>query len=297
MKRVLTLIVNPGHESDLLLAAKKCGDYLRTIGDNILEQALQAGEALDLIWDGKAASIDILTDILSALPVDWALQLEASREKKLFLADMDSTMITVECIDELADFVGLKQQVSEVTEAAMRGELDFVEALTERVALLKGLKQASLQTCYDERVQFSEGAATLLATLKSEGIHTVLVSGGFTFFTERVKEELGFLETIANRLELSDGALTGKVIPPICDSATKLNTLQDRAAKLGVTAEQAIAVGDGANDIPMIEVAGLGVAYRAIPKTNEAAAGRISHTNLTSILYMMGVPKARWQQV
>jgi phosphoserine phosphatase len=217
-----------------------------------------------------------------------------NREKRILLADMDSTIIGVECIDEIADFAGVKPQVAAITEAAMRGELDFEGALTARVALLKGLEAALLQAVYDERVRLNPGAATLVRTMAARGAATALVSGGFTFFSARVAAAAGFAEHHANTLEQRDGRLTGAVVPPILGRQAKRDRLDALIAERGLSHADAMAVGDGANDIAMVEAAGLGVAYRAKPALAEAAAARIDHADLTALLHLQGVPRADW---
>jgi phosphoserine phosphatase len=254
-----------------------------------------AGMAADIFFQGEVqATRAKLLRMFDRYPIDVIVQPVATRAKKLLVADMDSTMITIECIDELADFVGKKAEVSAVTEAAMRGELDFVAALDARVALLKGLPVATLQLCYDERVRYSPGAKTLISTLDAHGVRTVLVSGGFTFFTCRVRAALGFSIDISNTLDIDGDMLAGTVSRPIVDAAIKRATLIDQCAQLGIAPEQAIAIGDGANDIPMIEAAGLGIAYRAKPKTEAAANAALNHADLTALLYAMGIAREAW---
>ena len=200
---------------------------------------------------------------VAEMPVDWAIVPVEGRRKKLLVADMDSTIIGCECLDELADFAGLKAEIAAITERAMKGELAFEPALIERVAKLKGLALSALQRCYDERVGLNPGAETLVRTMAREGARCVLVSGGFSFFTSRVAKRAGFHKDYANTL-LDDGAaLTGEVAKPILGREAKLETLQSEARALGVGAADALAIGDGANDLAMIKAAGLGVAYRA----------------------------------
>ncbi|MHA6721023.1 phosphoserine phosphatase SerB [Sphingomonas sp. RS6] len=225
---------------------------------------------------------------------DVVIQRAEHRAKKLLVADMDSTMITVECIDELADYAGIKPQIAEVTERAMRGELDFAAALDARVALLKGVPESAIDRCLAERVKLMPGAEALVKTMRARGGHCILVSGGFTRFAEPVGSAIGFDRVIANRLEIADGALTGTVARPIVDSGMKEATLLGAIADLGLTAEQSIAVGDGANDLAMIREAGLGVAYHAKPIVAEAAGARIDHGDLTALLYAQGIPSAEW---
>ncbi|MGE0753682.1 MAG: phosphoserine phosphatase SerB, partial [Alphaproteobacteria bacterium] len=200
-----------------------------------------------------------LQETMDRYAIDMILQPYPQPRYKLLISDMDSTMITCECIDELADFVGKKQQVSSITARAMNGELDFDAALTERVALLAGLDEAALEQCFLERVKPMPGAGALLAAHKAAGGYSVLVSGGFTFFTGRVARALGFDEHHGNRLEISGGKLTGRISPPILGKDAKLQTLHDSCQKLGISSEEVLAIGDGANDLPMLLAAGLGV--------------------------------------
>ena len=226
---------------------------------------------------------------------DVIVQGESGRRKKLLVADMDSTMITVECIDELADYAGIKAQVASVTERAMRGELAFEGALRERVALLRDMDEAMLDRCHAERVKIMPGARALVRTMRREGAYAVLVSGGFTIFADRVAAEIGFDRAIANTLEIGEGRLLGTVADPIVGADTKRRTLIESAAELSLGLDQSLAVGDGANDIPMIEAAGLGVAYRAKPKTAAAAHARIEHNDLTALLYAQGYSRREWE--
>jgi phosphoserine phosphatase len=201
---------------------------------------------------------------------------------------MDSTIINVECLDELADMAGLKPQIAAITERTMRGELEFDSALRERVAMLKGLKLEALQRTYDERVRLNPGAKSLLATMRAHGAHTMLVSGGFGFFTRKVAAAAGFHAEHGNTL-LDDGvALTGEIGTPILGRAAKWNTLVNAVRALGLDYEATMAVGDGANDLSMIERAGLGVAYHAKPMVAKAASAAIQHNDLTALLYLQG---------
>jgi phosphoserine phosphatase len=201
-------------------------------------------------------------------------------------------MITVECIDELADYAGLKAEVSEVTERAMRGEIDFAGALRDRVALLAGMPEATIAECLRERVKLMDGAKALIQTFRANGGEAILVSGGFTHFAGPVAKAIGFDRAIANRLVVKDGVLTGEVEQPIVDSVTKRTVLLEALG--GRNASTSIAIGDGANDIPMIEAAGLGIAYHAKPKTQAAADACIRHGDLTVLLYAMGYARDQW---
>jgi phosphoserine phosphatase len=210
------------------------------------------------------------------------------RRKKLLLADMDSTIINVECLDELADMAGLKPEIAAITERAMRGELEFEAALKERVGMLKGLELGALERTYAERVRLNPGAKSLLATMRAHGAHTMLVSGGFGYFTQRVAEAAGFHAERGNTL-LDDGtALTGEVAMPILGREAKLHALEEAVATLKIDFDETLAVGDGANDLAMIQKAGLGVAYHAKPVVAVAAGAAISHNDLTALLYLQG---------
>lgn len=205
-------------------------------------------------------------------------------EFKLVAMDMDSTLITIECIDEIADMQGLKPQVAEITEAAMRGEIEFRESLTRRVALLKGLDATALQRVYDERLQLSPGAERMLAAVKAAGLKTLLVSGGFTFFTDRMKERLGLDYTHSNVLEILDGKLTGRVLGGIVDADEKKNTVERVCAELGVSTRHAIVMGDGANDLKMMGISGMSVAFRAKPIVRTQADVALNFVGLDGIL-------------
>lgn len=222
-----------------------------------------------------------LTDV-NCVPV-------AGRRKRLLIADMDSTMIPVECIDEIADFAGFRAECEAITEPAMRGEMSFDEALRARVALMKGLPQQALHQVYAERVALSPGARTAIQTLRQQGVHCALVSGGFTFFTERVAVAAGFHEHHANRLVVEDDMLAGTVEDPILGREAKVAALKEMTSRLGLGLEDAIAIGDGANDLAMIGAAGTGVAYRAKPILADAADARINHGDLTALLYLQGL--------
>jgi phosphoserine phosphatase len=257
---------------------------------------LDEGVAADLPF-GRIDRDSARAALEGLLPgVDVVVQPRSGRAKRLLVADMDSTMITIECIDELADYAGIKPQIAEVTERAMRGELDFEAALDARVALLKGLGADAIDRCHAERVVLMPGARALIRTMRAHGARTVLVSGGFTVFADRVAAAIGFDRALSNRLGLADGALDGTVARPIVGAATKRETLVAERTALGLDPAATLAVGDGANDIPMIQEAGLGVAYRAKPKTAAAAAARIDHNDLTALLYAQGYARAAWTE-
>ena len=255
------------------------------------------------IDEGYAADIGFGADPVAARNaidgafqgIDVVVQPAGGRVKRLLVADMDSTMITVECIDELADYAGIKPQIAAVTEAAMRGELDFEAALDARVALLKGLDEGVIAQCLAERVLIMSGAVELVRTMRGQGARCILVSGGFTRFAEPVAASIGFDQAIANVLEIKDGKLAGTVTKPIIGSDTKERTLVEAADALYLPPEATLAVGDGANDLAMIRRAGLGVAYHAKPVVAAAAAARIDHNDLTALLYAQGIARDHWR--
>jgi phosphoserine phosphatase len=292
MSLVATLICNPNNPA---------------LDSTILEGAravLPSAGPARWLWDGVAADIpfesplrskdDLLTieDSLRAargdLPIDIVVQPIATRRKKLFLADMDSTMIGQECIDELADFVGLKEHVAKITERAMRGEIEFEPALRERVALLKDLPVSVVDEVLAKRITPTPGGRELVMTMRAHGAYTCLISGGFTLFTNAVAAKIGFQENRANELVVRDGKFTGEVKEPILGRATKLATLIELTEDFDLDDIDTMVAGDGANDLGMIENAGLGVAYHAKPAVAAAAAARIDHGDLTALLYAQG---------
>lgn len=234
----------------------------------------------------KAQSSPELAGYCAAHQLDYAFVPEGRRLKDfgLFVTDMDSTLITIECIDEIADMQGLKSEVAEITEAAMRGELDFRASLARRVALLEGLPETALTRVFHERLRLNPGAEALMAGLKQAGIVTVLVSGGFTYFTERLQKQLGFDYAVANQLEVRNGKLTGRVKGDVVDGEAKRHTLQLVRRHHGVAPEAVIAVGDGANDLPMLREAAIGIAYHAKPVVQEQATYALNHSGLDGIL-------------
>lgn len=229
---------------------------------------------------------------LDGVPVDVVVQPVADRRKRLLVADMDSTIIQQECIDEIADFAGVKAQVAGITERAMRGELAFDAALRERVGLLKGLPDQVLHRVIEERIQLTPGARALVRTMRANDAFCVLVSGGFTFFTSRIAQRVGFDLDQANRLGIADGALTGRVEEPILGRDAKLEALRRFQGERDLAREQTLAIGDGANDLDMIREAGLGVAFHAKPIVAAEAAARIDHGSLRSVLYLQGYREA-----
>ena len=247
--------------------------------------------AVDIPFTGSediAAIVSRLQQARGDLPIDVVVQPQIDRRKKLFLADMDSTMIGQECIDELADFAGLKTHVAAITERAMRGEIAFEPALHERVALLKGLAVGVVDEVLKQRITLTPGGRELVATMRAHGAYTCLISGGFTLFTNAIAAMVGFQENRANELKVLDGKLTGEVVEPILGRAAKLATLIELRESFDLDNLDTLVVGDGANDLGMIEAAGLGVAYHAKPAVAAAAAARIDHGDLTALLYAQG---------
>jgi phosphoserine phosphatase len=247
--------------------------------------------AVDIPFTGSEDIAGIAARLRQArgdLPVDIVVQPQAARRKKLFLADMDSTMIGQECVDELADFAGLKAHVAAITERAMRGEIEFEPALRERVALLKGLPVSTIDEVLKKRITPTPGGRELVATMRAHGAYTCLISGGFTLFTRAVAATIGFQENRANELKVEDGKLTGEVTEPILGRAAKLATLIELREAFDLDNIDTLAVGDGANDLDMVQHAGLGVAYHAKPAVAAAAAARIDHGDLTALLYAQG---------
>jgi len=238
--------------------------------------------------NGTRTWAERLRESLADRPIDVVVQPEGDRRKRLLIADMDSTMIGQECVDELADKVGLKARVAAITERAMRGDIAFAPALRERVALLEGLPVSTIGDVTAERIKLTAGGRTLVATMRANGAYTCLISGGFTLFAERIAAMLGFDESRANKLVLTDGRLAGKVEEPILGREAKLAALQDLTGRLGLNPEATLAVGDGANDLAMLLAAGLGVAYRAKPLVAAQAHARIDHGDLTALLYLQG---------
>ena len=253
---------------------------------------IDEGDAADFECDGASAEIRSQLEDISG--IDVAVRSGPRPGPRIFVADMDSTMIGQECIDELADFAGAKDRVAAVTERAMQGELDFKDALAERVALLKGLQREAIVRCLRTRIRPNPGAATLVATLNAHGIRTALISGGFTDFVEPVGEALGFQETRANRLGFDGEMLTGSTVGPVIDGAAKLSFARSLLSSAGLEPERLVAIGDGANDSGMVGLAGLGIGYRPKTALDAVANAAIRHHDLTAVLWMLGIPKARW---
>ena len=279
-----------------LMETSELGDRLAQRGFTLAEAAPLASmpEVTALRVSGGAAA-----DLLAALDAIIAPRaaLVSAQEiiiPRVFVSDMDSTMIGQECIDELADYAGIKPQIAEITERAMQGELDFEAALRERVALLAGLDESAIATCLGERIRATPGARVLVQTLAALGSRCVLVTGGFHHFADPVAESLGFHRVVGNRLEVAERKLTGGLIGEITDAGVKAAVLGQEAASAG-EGTHSLATGDGANDIPMIEAATYGFAYRAKPKARAAANGRVDGEDLTDVLRLLGIPEANWR--
>lgn len=292
---VITLISASGvADADL----QQARDVLQAAGAQLGDtRPFDAPFAMDLQVEGVAAPT-VRTALESVLAgVDVIVQpASAPRRKRLFLADMDSTMIQQECIDELADFAGLKAEIAAITERAMQGELDFSSALKERVQALAGLETAAIRKCLDTRIELTPGARTLVATMKAQGVRCVLVSGGFTAFTGDIAGQIGFDRHVANVLGIDGDRLDGTVAEPIVDSTTKRDVLQAERAALGLSVMDTLAIGDGANDIPMLREAGLGIAYHAKAKAAAAADSAIRIGDLTTVLWAQGIAQSEWVQ-
>lgn len=258
---------------------------------------LAPGEAAEFAVPERPSNAAGVWEELQGRGVDLALVPETGRRKRLLIADMDSTLIRQECIDELAEVAGVGAHVREITARAMNGELDFEGALTERVALLKGLDAGVIDRVLAERITHMPGAAALAATMRAQGAHTLLVSGGFTSFAAPVAAALGFDEAQANVLEAAEGRLTGTVRSPILGRDAKVAALERTAARLGIGPEDAIAVGDGANDLGMLGRAGLGVALHAKPAVQAQAQIRVNHGDLTALLYLQGYRRSEFASV
>lgn len=285
MPPVLTLVSRVG-EGD----ARKVAEHAPSLAGPVQETGGAEWSVFEVTLDpdGRADLVEYLNIATISARTDWAITDSENRRKRLLISDMDSTIIGQECLDELADFAGLKAEVSAITEQAMRGELDFEAALRGRVSMLKGLPLTALSMCYSARISLNPGARKLTATMKANGARCVLVSGGFTFFTERVAAAAGFDADRANTLLDNGVALSGGVAEPILGRAAKLNALEEEVAALGGAPVDAIAMGDGANDLDMLRAAGLGIAYKAKPIVAAETSARIDHTDLTAALFFQG---------
>jgi len=294
MKNVATIIANP---EQFNLNETEVNAIIDALQDNgaIIEnvEVLSEAQAVDIYFAvlGQEEADELLLAYLANVPVDHVVQGEYGRKKKLLICDMDSTIIQQECIDELAAFAGIKDKIAAITERAMNGELDFKDALRERVKMLEGLSENVLQEAFDKHITLMPGAKELVATMKVNGAKAVLVSGGFTFFTSRIQEIVGFDAQEANILEIEGGKLTGKVREPILDSQAKFNALHFYADEMGVSVKEALAVGDGANDLPMIKEAGVGVAIHAKPNVRAQAKVQVNNSDLLALLFLQGYKK------
>jgi phosphoserine phosphatase len=280
---VLCLIANP---ADPVITDEHARKVQHEIGGDL--NWLSRGIACEIIAPKSTDPVADARQIVGDEPVDIALVPRANRRKKLLIADMDSTMINEECIDELAAALGLKDQVADITARAMNGELDFAEALDTRVALLKGLNLKSVEEVRRERITLAPGGRALVHTMKEYGAYTILVSGGFTLFADHFAKRIGFDQAIANILQFDGDVLTGTVARPIVDKDTKLKVLNETAAAREIPMPLTLAVGDGANDLPMLRGAGMGVALHAKPSVAAEARVRIDHGDLTALLYLQG---------
>jgi phosphoserine phosphatase len=283
---VATLVADPVKASLSEATLDRAAQALRGVERR---RWLDEGAAADLVFTGELkAKRAALETALADEPVDVIVQPLARRSKRLLVADMDSTLIAQECVDELAAFAGVGDRVAAITERAMRGEIAFAPALRERVALLAGLPETVIDDVLRDRITLNPGARMLARTMRANGAYVVIVSGGFRRFTRAIRERIGADEDRANTLVIEGGKLTGKVIEPTLGQDAKLGALTEIAAAMGLTLHDTLAVGDGANDLPMLQAAGLGVAYHAKPKVAESAHARIDHADLTALLYAQG---------
>ncbi len=285
---VVTLIAAAGGLQPALV------ESLRNAWGGQSAQWLAADEAAEFAMDTLPDNVDTVWSDLQDQKVDLVVQPIEGRRKKMLLADMDSTMIQQECIDELAAEAGVGERVADITARAMNGELDFEEAIDERVGLLRGLPESIIAKVLSERIDFMPGGRALVQTMKANGGYSALVSGGFTAFTALVADELGFDENRANTLEIADATLTGKVVRPILGQQAKLVALNEITERLGITAADVLAVGDGMNDLLMLQNAGTGVALHGKPALQEKCKVRVNHGDLTALLYIQGYAKTEF---
>ena len=286
---VATLIADPAKAP---LTDARIDEAALALGGIERRRWLDAGAAADLVFTGDIdAARGALRKAFEGESVDVVVQPLAGREKRLLMADMDSTLIGQECVDELAALVGVGDHVAAITERAMRGEIEFEPALRERVALLEGLPVETIDEVLESRIELNPGARTLARTMRARGARVVIVSGGFRQFTSAIAVFIGADEDRANTLVTADGKLTGEIAEPILGRDAKRAALLEIAAGMGLALDETLAVGDGANDLAMLSVAGLGVAFRAKPQVAAAAHARIDHADLTALLYAQGIPR------
>ena len=297
MRHVITMIASKKGNivpiNDIVSMIEREGIALRS------SDWLTRGEAYEIVVDEELPPL--LTRMLEMCAheskADLVVQHLEGREKKVLIADMDSTMIRQECIDEIADAIGVKEKVAAITEKAMQGEIAFEEALRARVALLKGVTLAQMEQIYKQRITFTAGAKYLVQTMKKRKAHTVLVSGGFKFFTAKVAASIGFNEDYANMLQVDEEALTGRVIDPVLGADAKLEILQEVCRRKHTSPKKVMAVGDGANDLEMVKAAGTGVAFHAKPILQKDAQIRLRFCDLSALLYVQGIPRYEWAEI
>lgn len=289
MKFILTLIAADGTSlnAEMMEAVR---DALRSLGGETgTPDWLAPAHACDIPFDDIAPdqADAAARHVIGVQPIDCIAQESVGRRKALLLADMDSTMVTSETLDDLAALSGLGDIIAEITARTMNGELDFASSVKERVMMLKGMPESALEEAY-LKIQLSPGAVTAVRTMKAHGTHCLLISGGFTYFTSRIAEKIGFHEQMANDFFIEDGKLTGGVSEPVLTKEVKLETLTARASAMGISIAESVCVGDGANDVPMLKAAGLGVAYRGKPSVVAEIPARLDHADLTGLLYAQG---------
>ena len=291
MAYVLSMIANP---AEPVIDGDCIARFEKLFPHDVLSE-LAPGVAYDIAMEEADESVLLAANgARQDIPMDINILPTEHRRKRLLVADMDSTIIEQECIDELADVAGKRAEISAITERAMRGELEFESALSARVAMLQGLPASALEEVFEKRITIMPGARTLVATMNAMGAITALVSGGFHFFTDRVAKAVGFQTSQANELLIEDGAVSGRVATPVLGRSAKQNALLRLAGAHEIALEETLAVGDGANDLAMLNRAGLGVAFRAKPAVAEAAQARINHSDLTALLYLQGIPQSEF---
>ena len=289
---LIARLIADGAMRETAVLAERLGQSGFTLADAAPLTGVPEVWELRIAGEDRAGLLDALDAILA--PRAALVSTHDITVPQVFVSDMDSTMIGQECIDELADYAGIKPQIAAITERAMQGELDFEAALRERVALLAGLEESAIATCLAERIRATPGARTLVQTLAAQGARCVLVTGGFHHFADPVAESLGFHRVVGNRLEVASGKLTGGLLGAITDAGVKAAVLRDEYAAAGEAAHT-LATGDGANDIPMIAAATYGFAYRAKPKARAAANGRVDGEDLTDVLLLLGIARSEWR--